>query len=170
MDPVTATSLVATCIGVADVAARLCGALRRLQQEYSGALAHAEEIAQQASRIHYAIHEICEALDKSPNLFPPSFETVLRDSTTSINSVIGHIQGHAKSVKAKAERSPSVGKMTHLWRAEEVLQWKNSLGDQIQAIILLLQVSGLYVFSCLADVEFAINHRADDQPMRRHRC
>ncbi|RYP62420.1 hypothetical protein DL770_009595 [Monosporascus sp. CRB-9-2] len=143
MDPISVTSLVASSIGVADIVTRLGFGLQHLQQQFSGALDHVDNIAQQTRSIDFAIREICSFLHKSPNTFPTSFESRLRESMTKIDKVVGQIQDHAQSVKTEASKSPSKGKILHLRHADKVVQWENNLGVQIQALSLLLQVAQL---------------------------
>ncbi|OTA69478.1 kinase-like protein [Hypoxylon sp. EC38] len=143
-------SLVASSIGVADIVTRLGFGLRHLQQEFSGALDHVENIAQQTGAIDFAIREICSFVNKSPNKFLPSFASRLEESMAAIDEVVGQIQHHVQSVKTEAERSPSKGKMLHLRRADKVIQWESNLGVQIQALSLLLQVAQLCVSAARA--------------------
>ncbi|KAL9062403.1 MAG: hypothetical protein Q9157_008951 [Trypethelium eluteriae] len=141
MDPISATSLVAGSIGVADVATRLGYGLRHLQQEFSGALDHVDNIAQQVANIDLAIREICLLLRNSSDTFPQSFESRLKESTTAIDKVVAQIQEHVQSVKAVADKSANKGKLLHLRHANKVSQWESNLGVQIQALQLLLQVA-----------------------------
>ncbi|KAK3328197.1 kinase-like domain-containing protein [Cercophora scortea] len=136
-------SLVASSLGVADITVRVGLGLRQLQKSFSEALEHADNIAQQAKTIDFAIREICSLLEKSPDTFPVSFEFHLDESTTAIGRVVGQIQDHTDAVKAKAEKSPSRGKILQLWHADKVGQWEKNLGVQTQALTLLLQVANL---------------------------
>ncbi|RYP05076.1 hypothetical protein DL765_009955 [Monosporascus sp. GIB2] len=145
MDPISVTSLVASSIGLADVVTRLGCGLRHLQQEFSGALDHVDNITQQTGTIDFAIREICSLLRRSPDTFPSSFESRLKESTAAIDEVVGQIQDHAQSVQAEAEKSPRKGKLLHLQHASKVLQWENNLSVLIQALSLLLQVAQLCV-------------------------
>jgi len=145
MDPISAASLVAGSIGVADVVTRLGFGLRHLQQEFNGALDHVDNIAQQVGSIDLAIREICSLLYNSPDTFPQSFESRLKESTAAINKVVTQIQEHSQSVKAVAEKSVNKGKLLHLRHANKVVQWETNLGAQIQALSLLLQVAHMSV-------------------------
>jgi hypothetical protein len=107
-------SLVAGSVKVADIVTKLGFGLRHLQQDFSGALDHVDNIAQQTSTIEFAIREICSLLGSSPDTFPPSFEFRLKESTTAVDKVVGQIHAHVQSVKIEAEKSPSKGKMLHL--------------------------------------------------------
>ncbi|KXJ90022.1 hypothetical protein Micbo1qcDRAFT_164526, partial [Microdochium bolleyi] len=106
MDPVTVFSLVAGAMGAADITARLGTGLRRLQQEFSGALDHIDDIAQQTGTIDFALREICSLLRSRPGTFPHSFESRFNDSTTAVDRIVQQIQDHIQSVRTEASRSP----------------------------------------------------------------
>ncbi|KAK3685220.1 kinase-like domain-containing protein [Podospora appendiculata] len=136
-------SLVASSLGVADITVRVGFGLRQLQKSFSEALEHVDNIAQQTRTIDFAIRQICSLLEQSRDTFPASFELHLDESTTAIGRVVGQIQDHTEAVKAKAEKSPSKGKILQLWHADKVGQWEKNLGVQIQALLLLLEVANL---------------------------
>lgn len=141
MDPLHFSSLVTSSHGVA----RLGGTLRRLQQDLKGALDDVDTIVGQTSTIEFAIGEICSLVRHSSNAFPPRFESRLTECTSSIDKVVGQIQAHTQSVKAKAEKSRLQAQLLHVRHAEKVGRWENSLGAQIQTLMLLLDVARLFV-------------------------
>ncbi|KAF1997969.1 hypothetical protein P154DRAFT_578495 [Amniculicola lignicola CBS 123094] len=121
MDVISAASLVAASIGVADVVTRLGFGLRHIQQEFNGALDYIDNIAQQIGNIDLAICEICLLLCKSPNTFPQSFKSRLKESTTTIDKVVAQIQEHTQSIKDVAEKLENKGKLLHLRHAGKVV-------------------------------------------------
>lgn len=145
MDPITAAGLVASALGVADVATRVGWGLRHMQKEFSGALESVEKISQQTSTIDLAIREICFIVDQRPQTFPPSFESHLNDSTSAVHNIVRQIQSHVESVREKAQTSQGKAKFRHLLNSAQVTEWGATLAVQIQALTLLLQVAQLYV-------------------------
>lgn len=148
MDPVTVVSLVASALGAADIIARLGRGLHGLQQEFSGALDHVDDIAQQMSTIDFAMREICSLLRCRPETFPHSFESRFADSTAAVDRIVEQIQDHVQFVRTEASKSPSRGKLHHVRNAAAVAQWEKTLTVQIQALSLLLQVAQMFVLHC----------------------
>ncbi|KAK3381871.1 kinase-like domain-containing protein [Podospora didyma] len=143
MDPITITSLVSGCVGVADVTLRLGSGLRHLQVRFNEALDHVDTIVNQTHAVDLALREICSLLRDSPQTFPSSFPTRLQDVVDAINVVVGHVQEHARLVQAEADESPRRAKLLHVRSATKVEQWEKTLGAQIQVLSLLLHVASL---------------------------
>ncbi|KAF2971171.1 hypothetical protein GQX73_g2389 [Xylaria multiplex] len=125
-------SIVTASLGVADIIARLGRSLKRLQNDFSGALDHIDNIIQQTGTVDLAIQT-----------FPQSFESRLIDSTTAIRKIIEQLELHTQVVKDGAEDSQAKARIIHLWHASKVQQWEASLATQTQALSLLLQVAQL---------------------------
>ncbi|KAI0535960.1 hypothetical protein GGR58DRAFT_419484 [Xylaria digitata] len=143
MDPISLTSIITASLGVADVITRLSYGLKRLQDDFSGALDHVDNIIQQTGTVDLAIREICLRLETTPETFPQSFESHLTDSTTAIRKIIEQLELHAQAVKDGAKDSQAKGRIIHIRHAAKVQQWGASLAAQIQALSLLLQVAQL---------------------------
>lgn len=145
MDPITASGLVASALGVADIAARLDWGLRQLYNDFSGALGNVEIISQQTNTIDLAIREICSIINQQPQTFPISFEAHLHDLISSVHNIVRQMQDHVESVRITAEQSQGKATLQHLFNSAQVKEWGSALTVQIQALMLLLQVAQLYV-------------------------
>ncbi|KAJ0109013.1 hypothetical protein J7T55_005562 [Diaporthe amygdali] len=144
MEPISAIGLIASALSVAEIAAVVGRGCRHLQTEFNGALEHVDNISQQTSNIDLAIREICSIVDQRPQTFPSTFEGHLDDSISAIHNIVKQIQDHVHSVKTEAETSQSRAKLRHLRKSNQITEWRTTLGVQIQALMLLLQVAQLH--------------------------
>lgn len=143
MDPITAIGLIASALSVAEIATVVGRGCRHLQNEFNGALEHVDNISQQTSNIDLAIREICSIVDQRPQIFPSSFEGHLSDSISAIHNIARQIQDHVRLVRTEAETSQNRAKLRHLRKSNQITEWRTTLGVQIQALMLLLQVAQL---------------------------
>jgi hypothetical protein len=141
MDPASVISLVASCVGIADVVAKLGCRLRQVGEEFRGALDHIESLSQQAATIELAVSEISLILRRGDDTFPPTFISRLIECTKAISKTAGDVQDYTQSLKQTAQTSRRRARSQYVWHVNQISQWEKTLGFQIQALTLLLQVS-----------------------------
>lgn len=145
MDPVTVFSILASAVGVADIATKIGKGCRHLQQDFSGALEHIELISQYTKSVDLAVQHISSVVEKRPQTFPSSFGTHVRETTSAVHNIVQQIQDHVQSVTTEAATSKSNAKLRHARKMTQVKRWIANLDMLLQGLDRLLDAAQLYV-------------------------